>query len=68
MKIYRDGSSYEGYWKKNSREGKGTFINENGKVLKGLFVNDEYFGDDREESPDQIIEQKSSRKNSKYNK
>ena len=47
MKIYTDKSSYEGLWKNNSREGKGVFIDKDGQVFRGFFVNDKYFGIDQ---------------------
>ena len=37
--AYNNGSKYTGYWKKNQKEGKGTFYDVSGKVVEGTWVN-----------------------------
>ena len=41
--IYGEGSRYEGYWKRNKRNGKGVMIYlDDGRRLEGLFIENKY--------------------------
>jgi len=42
---YANGDKYEGQWKANHKEGKGTFYLTNGEVIVGFWGNDKYVGE-----------------------